>query len=87
MNFSVKTWTGLILPGKKDDKNIQQKLLSVTKSLRSEILLRKEVEDHCKKVQNEKLVKFDTQNEIFWLKIADSCQVLIKSSHLHFGSV
>ena len=48
-----------MLPGKKDDKNVQQKLLSVTKSLRSEILLRKEMEDHCKKVQSEKLVSYN----------------------------
>lgn len=41
--------------GKKDDKNVQQKLLSVTKSLRSETLLRREMENHCKKLQNEKL--------------------------------
>ena len=55
-NFSVQTRTGLMLPGKKDDKNVQQKLLSVTKSLRSETLLRREMENHCKKLQNEKLV-------------------------------
>ena len=48
-----------MFPGKKDDKNLQKKLLSVTKSLRSEILLRKEMEDHCKKVQNEKLVSYN----------------------------
>ena len=45
-----------MLPEKKDDKNVQQKLLSVTKSLRSETLLRREMENHCKKLQNEKLV-------------------------------
>ena len=45
-----------MLLGKKDDKNVQQKLLSVTKSLRSETLLRREMENHCKKLQNEKLV-------------------------------
>jgi hypothetical protein len=44
------------LLGKKDDINVQQKLLSVTKRLRSETLLRREMEGHCKKVQNEKLV-------------------------------
>ena len=57
--FCSTDMDGLLLPGKKDDKNIQQKLLSVTKRLRSETLLRKEMEDHCKKVQNEKLVSYN----------------------------
>ena len=55
-----------MLPGKKDDKNVQQKLLSVTKSLRSETLLRREMENHCKKLQNEKLVSHKLTIEILY---------------------
>ena len=55
-----------MLPGKKDDKNVQQKLLSVTKNLRSETLLRREMENHCKKLQNEKLVSQKLTIEILY---------------------
>ena len=58
-----------MLPGKKDDKNVQQKLLSVTKSLRSETLLRREMENHCKKLQNDKLVSHNLNYILLFISI------------------
>ena len=65
-----------MLPGKKDDKNVQQKLLSVTKSLRSETLLRREMENHCKKLQNEKLVSHNLNSILLFISILQ--EILMK---------